>query len=330
MARTATPWFDKQKKQWTVWHKGKRIRLGRTRKEAMQAYHEIMARGQRPITAGSVDEVIEHFLDWTKANRKQRTYEWYRERIKRFLDSDPPRRVAELRPLDVTQWLDAHGWGNNYKRGCITALKRAFNFAIEQELIERNPLAGLRKKYYQEVITGDEVIISPEEYQVILQSISDDPFRDLLMFLWETGCRPQEATQARPKHVDLETGTITFPPEEAPKGNKTRVIYLNDSALEIVKRHVFNDPLFVNRTGGAWTAYSINCRFDRRKERLGKKYHAYAFRHSYGYRAWVSGKIPPEEIAKLMGHADTKMIYKVYGHIEQNPQYMRDAANRIA
>ena len=48
-----------------------------------------------------------------------------------------------------------------------------------------------------------ETNISPEQFEVILQKVTDQPFRDFLRFLWHTGARPQEVREVTAKHVEL-------------------------------------------------------------------------------------------------------------------------------
>ena len=49
--------------------------------------------------------------------------------------------VAELKPLHVTDWIDAQsGWGNTTKRNVVVAMKRAFNWAEKSGHIERSPI----------------------------------------------------------------------------------------------------------------------------------------------------------------------------------------------
>ena len=326
MARTPKPWYRKGEKAWFVTLKGKQLRLGKTKKEAMERFYDLMAHpDNKVIQSGSIAEIIEYFLDWTQENRAERTYKWYREIMKRFLADIPDLQVSQLKSYHIQRWLDEKKFNSEYKRACITAFKRVFNFAVQHGYIETNPISSLKKPESK----SRTLVISDSEYKQILEQITDQNFEDLVTFLWEVGCRPQEATRARPKHVDLEKGIIYFPADEAPKGNKPRTIYLTDIALDIVKRNMFHDPLFVNTHARAWTAMAINCRFTRIQKKLGKKYYAYAFRHSYGYHAWTGGRVPPEEIAKLMGHSSTDMLYKVYGHVELNPEYMREAAKRV-
>src|SRR5262249_27305208 len=82
---------------------------------------------------------VDAFLDWSGRNKAPRTYEHYRENIQRFATRIPPSlTVAELKPFHVTRAMaDFPGWGNNTKHDFIGALKRALNWAADEEMIER-------------------------------------------------------------------------------------------------------------------------------------------------------------------------------------------------
>lgn len=55
----------------------------------------------------------------------------------------------------------------------------------------------------------------------------------------------------------------------------------------------------------------------------------YAIRHSYAHHGLTEGDIEPEVMAALLGHSDTTMIYKVYGHLLDNKDFMRKAAAKV-
>ena len=78
--------------------------------------------------------------------------------------------------------------------------------------------------------------MAPEDFQAILARLREsDPFRDLFLFLWHSGCRPQEARHID-RHVQLDQERIVIPKEEAKGKRYPRVIYLHGPALEIVTR----------------------------------------------------------------------------------------------
>ena len=110
-------------------------------------------------------EVMDAFLEWTRLNRAERTYEWYRENIQRFVDRIPPTlTVGQLKPYHVTDAMAAFpNWGNNTKDDFISAVKRALNWAMEEERIERNPLAKLKKPPRK----AGEMAVSPDQYATL-------------------------------------------------------------------------------------------------------------------------------------------------------------------
>ena len=79
--------------------------------------------------------------------------------------------------------------------------------------------------------------MAPEDFQAILALLREgDPFRDLFLFLWHSGCRPQAARHIEPRHVQLDQERVVIPKDEAKGKRYPRVIYLHSPALEIVTR----------------------------------------------------------------------------------------------
>lgn len=65
--------------------------------------------------------------------------------------------------------------------------------------------------------------------------IRNDEFRALVVVAWETGARPQELVGARVRHFDAANRRIVFPPGESKGGETPRVIYLTDTAFELLR-----------------------------------------------------------------------------------------------
>jgi integrase len=79
--------------------------------------------------------------------------------------------------------------------------------------------------------------MSPEDFATLLRMVKEsDPFRDLLLFAWHTGCRPQEARHIEPRHVQLHAECIVIPKEEAKGKRRPRIIMLDATAVDIVSR----------------------------------------------------------------------------------------------
>jgi integrase len=100
--------------------------------------------------------------------------------------------------------------------------------------------------------------------------------------------------------------------------------------LPIVQRLVKETPegrLFLNRRGRPWNRNSIRCRFRRLKRELKMPgLTATTLRHSYAHWRLTLGQ-DSLTVSKLLGHVDTTMLARRYGHVEQNSEYMKASAN---
>ncbi len=268
-----------------------------TEKEAWAAFHELMANRSRspgfsnsanPATAPTkpplkattahtiptlkstdaltVGMVYEKFLDWCLKHRSTRTYEWAQDHIQKFCDHLKVARTmpaTDLRPFHIVEWVDSRTtWGANQKRGAIVALTRPFNWAAKIGYIAVSPVRGVEKP----TATKRESQMTPEDFGTILSFVKDDPFRDLITFAYEAGCRPQEARHIEARHLKLDQHRIEIPSLEAKGKKRWRVIYLSDKAEEIVIRLAATrptGPLFLNVDNNPWKAQAIVCRFQR-------------------------------------------------------------------
>lgn len=333
--RRPQPFWRAQTRCWYVQLGKKQVRLDPDEQAAWKLYHELMARPDEeprtPPPAGPslpVATLLDAFLDWTNRHKAPRTYAWYRENLQRFLDGIPRGlTVAELKPFHLTRALDRFPhWSNNTKHDFIGAVKRAFNWAAEEELIDRSPLARVKKPARE----AREMAVSPAEYASVVEAIREPRFRDVVELSWETGSRPQELRKIEARFFEPEAGRIVFPPTQAKGKKHYRVIYLTPRAREIVARLASErpeGPLLVNSEGNAWTKDAINCAFCRLEKRIGRKYHLGAFRKGFATEALKAG-VDTVTLAHLMGHRDPSMVSKVYGHVQQDPGHMAGAARR--
>lgn len=276
MARTPKPWFREDRNAYFVTIDGTRHNLGSDKKEADRRFHELMARPAQqlaPVPAApavpavlTVAEVFDKFLDWCQKHRSERTYEWSKGHIEAFCDhlKDPlTMPAADLRPFHVVEWVDGKStWGANQKRGAIVAVTRPFNWAAKLGYITASPVRGVEKP----TPTKRDSRMTPEDFTKLIGHVKDEPFRDLLTFAYEAGCRPQEARLIEARHLKLAQHRVEIPPTEAKGKKRWRVIYLSETAAAIVRRLAElrpSGPLFLNVDGNPWKAQAIVCRFQR-------------------------------------------------------------------
>ena len=300
MARTAHPWYWKERSGWFVIVNGQRQFLGDhpphshpPRKKngkwvlpesIRTAFHTLMvtpAKAPPPPTTSaeddgtSVAEVIEKYLAWCQQERAPRTYEWYTNHLQSFVETLPDPKtfpVDSLKPHHVDSWVKSHPtWGAMHRRGGISAVQRAFSWAEKMGHLLKSPIRYIEKPAPKR----REQVLTPTDFQTLLAQVKDHYFRDLLEFQWETGARPQETRIIEARHANFDRGRIEIPPAEAKGKKRWRFIYLTQRAEEIVRRLSLkhpDGPIFRNRNGQPWKADAFNCRFCRMKSKLGVKY----------------------------------------------------------
>ncbi|HEY4311537.1 MAG TPA: tyrosine-type recombinase/integrase [Pirellulales bacterium] len=338
MARASKPWWREDRQAWFVTIDGQRYNLGPDEGEAHREFHRLLSLAPAvrtpkasPSTGLTVADVLDKYLDWCQKHRAPRTFDWYRDHLQSFTDflSKPDEMlVADLKPYQVVEWIDQYpSWGANYRRGALIAVQRPFNWATKVGYINASPIPHIEKPQP----TRREQAVTPDEWESIRDHYREgDPFRDLLEFAWETGCRPQEVKAIEARHIQLAQRRVLFPAAEAKGKKRIRIIYMTARAEGIIRRLLKlypNELLFRNSKGRGWNYASMNCRFSTLKKHLGVKYCGYALRHGFATRKLESG-LDHITVAALMGHADATMLSKVYSHIGDRHDHLRDQLNR--
>ena len=75
---------------------------------------------------------------------------------------------SELLPMHVTDWLGKHRWTPSGRRTRVQALKRAFNYAVEMEVLNENPIKGFKIPRSVSRVT----YLTPEQEAAILETAS--------------------------------------------------------------------------------------------------------------------------------------------------------------
>ncbi|APZ95845.1 tyrosine-type recombinase/integrase [Fuerstiella marisgermanici] len=321
MARQPKPYFRKAQNRWVCTIDGRRITLGKDKAAAKQKFHGLML-DRRNVTSEIVTiyDLSQIYLDWCEANRSAGTYKNHRRYLKGFIESiGRTVRIAALKKHQVLKWSETKGTSTS-QNDAISVVKRMFNWAIEQEYLEANPLHGIKKPPRRR----RDIVYTPQQWRHIREHATE-PFLSLIDFIWSTGCRPREARTIEARHIHGDTAI--FPGDEA-KGESTRVIFLIPQAKEILDRNTREDgPLFLNTRGNPWTKDSIKCRLNRISKRVGFRCVAYGARHSFATNALIN-EVDPISISHLMGHKSPRMVGEVYSHLARNPAFLKRQAQK--
>lgn len=323
MGRIAKPWWREEAKCYYVTYKGVQHRLDPSKKRAYELFDELKQTPETGLKSDHAVVLIDQFLSWCEKNRPD-SYDWYDRFLNPFCKTIADLRVNEVKPHHVTSYIDNPKWGPSARRAAVTAIKRAFNWAVKQGHISESPVKNVEKP---EGRVRDRVISLAEHKELV--KAAPKLFVDVLELAWETGARPFELYRLETRHLDLENSRAVYPKEESKGKRKKTVIYFSKKALAIIKRTKRkHGPVLRNEDGNAWTIYAINCAFGRLAKKLKKKrVSLYAYRHSFAHRKITEGT-DSLIVATLMNHSDVKMLQRVYAHIHQNQNFLLAQLNK--
>lgn len=332
MPRTGIkPFFRKQTRSYYCQIDGKQIGLGPDKRAADAKCQRLLDdRAALKAAVTTLRELFARYLEWCQEHRSGSTYYSAQFYLRSFAKTLPAKmRVEEVRPKHVMDWVNGvDTWNSSSKHDAVTIVQRSFSWAVGEHLLEHHPLQRIEGKPSRQ---RRETYYSPQTWEQVIAAVQDQTFLDLVVFLYETGCRPLEARSLEARHVDIANRLVVFPTEESKGKHSQRMIVLNDVATEILERLCVENPrgaAFRNERGNAWTRDAIGNRFMRLRLKTGiDDLCAYGIRHTYATNGLMNG-VDSVTLATLMGHKDPTMIARTYQHLAKNLGFLRDAAER--
>lgn len=333
MGRRAHPWQRNGKGPWWMNEGKTQINLGYDKEEAEREFHRRKAARKEAIKRGmTVEGLADHFHDFLVRECEPETAAWYVRHLKSLMKHvGHDTAAAEIRPHHITGWLAAHpSWGATTRNLMIVVAKRLYAWGKKQGHIAENPIKEMDKP------TPDKrrKILTDAQASNIIESTRCPAFKDFLIALRETGCRPIEIYTLTADQIDLASGIWRVRNKTRRKtGEPLRTIYLNARMVEMSRRLLGENPqgiLFLNSHGKPWNRKAIIRRFERfrEKSKMGSEAVAYSFRHLYITDALERG-IPPATVAELVGHTSLEMIMKIYNQLKHRTDHLREAAQMI-
>lgn len=305
-------------------------------------------RRNSPLTIRSVASAYLKDLSADRS-KSEDTQKWYRRFLTSFCDFEIKGRktgdqqFTDLRKDHVKQWIAAQKqWKkSNTLRGAARAVAAMCNWAVKSdgedfEQILRSPIHGFEKAAAE----ARECDLSLAEWKKLLERVQggnqmQTDFREAILFMRLTGCRPGEMRLAEKRHFDPSIPAIVYPASEWKCGKRTkvpkdRVIRLFGEALLIVQKRCLRYPngkLFRGKSERPWTKDMLAKRFKRlsRPDKLNIPHLVpYSLRHTYATD--MAFRVEnPMILADLMG-TSVKMLESVYAKVRKRQDLMGQAA----
>ena len=206
----------------------------------------------------------------------------------------------------------------------LTILKAALNHAYDEGRVSSNDAWGRRVKPFEGVDKARVRYLTIDEARRLVNACAPD-FRSLARGALETGCRYGELIALQVADFNPNSATVTI---RKSKSGKARHVILSEDGSEFFKAltagRAGDELIFRRADGGAWKASQqgrpMAEAVARAKIKPTISFHG--LRHSWASHAVMNG-VPLMIVAKNLGHTDTGMVEKHYGHLA--PSYIVDA-----
>jgi len=200
-----------------------------------------------PTCVLTLNEFWEQYY-WPHIKTRLRTFRniesMWRLRIKPIFGKQ---RLDDIKVLELERFqtsLIEKRLSGSHVTGHIKLISRMFTLAIQWELITKNPCD---KVEYMKFDNQKERFLSNEEQKRFIQVLMLHPQRPvnlLMIFLLVTGVRSGVAKALKWSWINMDKQIITVPPSIA-KNKKQNTIFLNTTAMDILKRLAGTDSTYV-------------------------------------------------------------------------------------
>jgi len=206
----------------------------------------------------------------------------------------------------------------------LTVLKAALNHAFDDGHVADRDAWGRRLKPFERVEAARVRYLTIAEAERLINA-SDADFRPLVQAALETGARYGELAHLEVRDFNPDAGTVTI---RISKTDKVRHIILTDEGTAFFKRLCAgrggHQPMLTRADGSDWK------KSDQKRPmadavaraRISPPITFHGLRHTWASHAVMNG-VPLMVVAKNLGHVDTTMVEKHYGHMASS--YIADA-----
>src|SRR5215469_2319189 len=348
--------------------------MAKTRREALDKAHELLEQRKKGLKTeeakSSLADFLQRFLSFykTEGGVALRTWQDYRYHIdENIIPRIGAIPLSELKPREVDLWMKSlreRGLGPRTVEYAQAVLRRALQFAVEWEILDRNPAAARFRaaKRKKAVNSGAKRIrfLDPEEARKFLDAVEDDRHAALYTLAVTTGLRPEELYGLRWKDVNIEAKRLTvnqvlsktrrkkgekvarfqFGPPKTEKSRRTidfpefaATMLTEERRAMIAARALAGDRwqenglVLPSEIGTPLEERNVLRRFQSICEANElPKLRVYDLRHTHASLLIHEG-VHPKKISERLGHSSIKLTMDTYGHLFEGSD--RDSADKM-
>lgn len=282
------------------------------------------------------DEAVTRYIDHRSRELRKPTIDQYRRLLTlRFPYGST--LLSDISTNDIANSLDAIE-GQTERSHSYTVLKVFFNWAIQRDYCQSNPLIRIKKPRMPD---AKERVLSDEELLPLWLATENDmatafltayhynPYHQLIRFLLLTGQRANQAAFLQEEWIDWDAMTITFP-RQIMKGKREHVIPILPRTAAVLRGckprngYVFSQ---LSPRGAPFTAWSSQ------KKILDAKLTIPHWTIHDLRRTWstIAARcdVPPHIISRVLAHVQPEgKVAAIYNRYKYHDQ-MKDALGRV-
>lgn len=275
---------------------------------------------------------LDQWLRQAKDHTSASTWNGYRKTINNVLIPALGKlKLSELKRKHIKELASSMDVSNKRIANVLSPLRVALQEAVDDELIDTNPLYGWQYKRKEGVKKQDDVDPFTSEEQTAILNALQGQGRNLIQFALWTGLRTSELVALEWGDIDWKRNVVRIQRAETqaasiPETTKTKagirevkILAPALQALKSQKAHSYLHPsgrLFLNpRTGEPWSGDQPirKTLWEHALKKAEVRYRRpYQTRHTYASMMLSAGE-SPMWVAQQMGHSDWMMIARVYG-----------------
>ena len=352
----------------------RRSTMGKTRREALDRAEQLVQQRRKGLhtneAKSSLADFLGRFLEFykTEGGVALRTWQDYRYHSeKNVIPAIGAMTLSDLKPRDVDLWLKSlrdRGLGDRTVEYAQAVLRRALQFAVEWEIIDRNPAAARFRaaKRKRTVKPGGAKVrfLNPDEARRFLEAARGDRHEALYALAITTGLRPEELYGLRSKDLDLDAERLTVNqviaktrrrkgedvprftvgPPKTDKSRRTidfpefvRALLMKEGRCVMESRALAGKRwkeyglAFPSEVGTPLEERNVLRRFQAVCTANGlPKLRLYDLRHTHASLLIHEG-VHPKKISERLGHSSIKLTMDTYGHLFEGSD--RDSAEKM-
>lgn len=287
---------------------------------------------ERPQSAGlRLEDYLETWIDGKKKQLKSSSWDGYKKIVTMITKTTMgPILLPDFRRSHVRDWCKAQDCGNKWLANVQSVLRSALQDALDDELLETNPLYGWKYENAEAIKSIDDVDpFDAIEREAILSACNDPQYKNMFEFAFWTGLRTSELIALTWEDIDWIKGearinkakTQAAEAAESPKTKKSiRDVKLLAPAMAALMRQktktfVGGNMIFIDpRSNKPWEGDEAIRQgpWKTALKKAGVRYRRpYQTRHTYASMMLTAGE-PLGWLANQMGHSDLSMLARVY------------------